>query len=138
VTLTVTATGGAPLAYQWRTNAANFAGQTNTSLTVTNFQAANQGNYDVVVTNLANAATSSVATLYLNSPTRFGSPAFSATVGFSATLLGMANTNYLIQMSTNLGSTNWLTIATNTSPVGIISITDTNKSPGRYYRAVPK
>lgn len=138
VTLTVTATGAAPLAYQWRTNTVKFSGQTNASLTVTNFQAARQGNYDVVVNNAFNAVTSSVAALYLNSPARFGSPVFNPTGGFTATLLGMANTNYLIQVSTNLGSTNWLTLATNQSPVGIISITDTNKSPGRFYRAVPK
>jgi hypothetical protein len=69
---------------------------------------------------------------------RFGSPAFSAAVGFSATLLGIANTNYLLQTSTNLATTNWFTIATNQSPVGIIPVTDTNNFPARFYRAVPK
>jgi hypothetical protein len=140
VTLTVQATGTPPPAYQWRTNTVKFQGQTNTSLTVTNFQSAKQGNYDVVVTNTAGSVTSSVAALYLNSPMHFGGLSLSTTGGFSATLLGMANTNYIIQASTNLATTNWLAIATNNSPSGIISITDTNikNFPGRFYRAVPQ
>ncbi len=140
VTLTLTATGNPTPSYQWRTNTVIFRNQTNASLTVTNFQSAKEGNYDVVVTNTAGSVTSSVASLYLNSPARFGSLSLNATGGFNATLLGMANTNYLIQASTNLASANWLTLATNKSPFGIISITDTNikNFPGRYYRAVPQ
>jgi hypothetical protein len=82
--------------------------------------------------------TSSAAALYLNSPLRFTGLAVSATGGFSGTLLGMANTNYVIQASTNLAKTNWLAIATNNSPYGIISLVDTNRQSysNRFYRAV--
>ena len=55
---------------------------------------------------------------------------------FTATLLGNANTNYIVQGSTNFAST-WTPIITNSSGVGIISFSETN-APGytnRYYRA---
>ena len=140
VTLTVGAIGNPAPAYQWRTNTVKFSGQTNASLTVTNFQPANQGNYDVVATNSSGSVTSSLAALYVNSPLRFGNFGINATSGFAATLLGAANTNYIIQTSTNLAKTNWLSIATNNSPFGVISITDTNSKnlPSRYYRAMPQ
>ena len=60
---TVTASGIAPLSYQWRFNGANLAGATNTSLTITNIQPANGGNYTVVASNFLGSATSSVAVL---------------------------------------------------------------------------
>ena len=136
VTLTVAATGTPVPSYQWRTNTINFPGQISGSLTVSNFQSAKAGNYDVVVANTAGSVTSSVATLYLNSPARFGNFGITATGGFTATLLGAANTNYVIQASSNL--VNWIPIATNKSPYGVISVTDTNGQnyPGRFYRAI--
>ena len=136
VTVSISASGTTPLFYQWRTNALKLSGQTNFSLSLTNFQATNQGNYDVVVTNSAGAVTSAVAALYLNSPLRFGSMAFSPTGGFAATLLGMANSNYVLQASSNLVS--WLSITTNSSPFGVVSLTDTNTRnyPNRFYRTV--
>jgi hypothetical protein len=138
VTLSVSATGAPPPWYQWRTNALKLSGQTNFNLTVTNFQATNQGNYDVVVTNLVGAVTSSVAALYLNSPLRFGSMTFSPTGGFAAILLGMANSNYVLQASTNLATTNWVPVLTNSSPFGIVPLADTNTQnhPNRFYRTV--
>lgn len=137
-TLTVGAIGNPPPAYQWRTNTVKFQGQTNASLTVTNFQSIKEGKYDVVVTNIAGSVTSSAAALYLNSPVRFNGFLFSTTGGFSATLLGMANTNYVIQATTNLAKTNWVAIATNSSPHGIIPVADTNPQnySNRFYRAV--
>src|SRR5688572_32139676 len=51
ITLSVTATGDAPLRYQWRFNATNFVGATNASLTVNNISFLNGGAYRVVITN---------------------------------------------------------------------------------------
>jgi len=59
----VTATGTAPLAYQWHSNGVAVAGATNAGFTVSNLTTAAAGNYFVVVTNVAGAATSSVAAL---------------------------------------------------------------------------
>jgi hypothetical protein len=62
-TFDVTATGDAPLSYQWRFNDSDLAGMTTTTLTVTNVQLTNAGDYNVVVTNLSGSITSQVATL---------------------------------------------------------------------------
>src|SRR5438477_12159530 len=62
-TFRVTATGDAPLSYQWRFNDGDLIGMTNATLTVTNVQRADGGNYNVVVTNLSGSITSQVATL---------------------------------------------------------------------------
>lgn len=63
VTFTVTASGTAPLAYQWLFNNTNIAGATTNSYIVTNAQTTNAGNYSVTVTNIAGSITSSNAVL---------------------------------------------------------------------------
>ncbi len=60
---TVTATGTAPLNYQWRFTGTNISGATDSGYTRTNTQAADAGSYTVVVTNIAGSVTSAVATL---------------------------------------------------------------------------
>src|SRR5262249_6430615 len=55
---TVTATGIPPLTYQWRFNGLNLAAATNSSLTITNVQPINAGNYTVVASNSLGSATS--------------------------------------------------------------------------------
>lgn len=66
---TVTATGSAPLSYQWRYNSTNLVGQTNSSLTLVNVQQVNAGSYSVVVSNGAGSVTSSSAVLTVTQPT---------------------------------------------------------------------
>ncbi len=70
-TFTVTATGDAPLSYQWRFNGVNITGATAATLTLTNVQAANAGLYSVVVSNPFGTATSTNATLTLKTPPSF-------------------------------------------------------------------
>jgi hypothetical protein len=66
-TFNVTATGSAPLNYQWWFNGTNLlAGATNSSLTLTNVQMDDAGNYSMVVTNTAGSVTSSNAVLTVN------------------------------------------------------------------------
>jgi alpha-tubulin suppressor-like RCC1 family protein len=62
-TFSVTASGTAPLSFQWWFNGLVLPAQTNSSLILTNVQATNAGNYAVVVTNSYGSATSAVATL---------------------------------------------------------------------------
>jgi len=57
-TLNVSVAGDSPLSYQWRFNSNAIAGATNASLTFANLQLTNTGYYDVVVTNLSGAVTS--------------------------------------------------------------------------------
>ena len=64
-TFTVSATGTAPLSYQWLFNGTNIFGAMQTNYSRTNVQAADTGNYSVIVTNSAGSVTSSVAGLTL-------------------------------------------------------------------------
>jgi hypothetical protein len=65
--LSVLADGTAPLRYQWRFNGTNLPGATNASITLVSAQAANSGDYFVVITNIAGTTTSLVATLSVSS-----------------------------------------------------------------------
>ena len=62
VTFTVVASGSAPLTYQWRKDGANI-GTNSATLALNNVQVANQGSYDVTVTNSAGSKQSEPATL---------------------------------------------------------------------------
>src|SRR5439155_11162811 len=61
--LTVTATGLAPMSYQWQFNGAAIGGATGTNLALNNVQPANAGNYAVVVSNKLGGVTSAAAVL---------------------------------------------------------------------------
>ncbi|HEU5123205.1 MAG TPA: CARDB domain-containing protein [Verrucomicrobiae bacterium] len=62
-TFNVTASGTRPLHYQWQFNGNNLPGETGVKLTLANAQTNATGEYRVVITNTANAVTSSIATL---------------------------------------------------------------------------
>lgn len=62
---TVTAGGFGPFAYQWRFNSSEILGATASSLPLNPTLSATAGAYDVVITNVYGAITSSVATLTL-------------------------------------------------------------------------
>lgn len=62
-TFTVSAVGTEPFSYQWRFGGGDLPGRTNRTLTLTNVQAANAGDYTVFITNSAGTALSDVATL---------------------------------------------------------------------------
>ncbi|MGB8368239.1 MAG: hypothetical protein ACLPYZ_05465, partial [Limisphaerales bacterium] len=51
-------------------------------------------------------------------------------------LQGLAGVPYVIQMSTNLTSTNWIAISTNTPASGTLNLTNTNSFGAQFYRAV--
>ena len=77
-TLTVVATGTAPLAYQWRKNTTPIATATTASLALTNVQLTDAGDYSVVVSNVAGTVTSANATVSVSLaptvPTVIGQP----------------------------------------------------------------
>jgi hypothetical protein len=135
VSLTVTASGTLPLAYQWRTNSVDAAGRTGTSLPLGNFQSSNEGNYSVVVSNPLGVVTSATAQLYLDAPLRFTNWSLDASGRFTAVLLGVVNSNYVIGSSTDL--VNWSDLSTNAAPSGIIGFTDPDATSysNRFYRA---
>ena len=51
-------------------------------------------------------------------------------------LQGLPGVPYVIQMSTNLISTNWIAISTNTPASGTLNLTNAMSSSSRFYRAV--
>ena len=68
-TLTIAATGTAPLTYQWRLNGVAIPGATGSSLALTNVQTAASGNYSVVVSNASGSVTSTIATVTVGTAT---------------------------------------------------------------------
>ena len=74
VHFSVTATGTEPLRYQWRragtnlSDTGNIVGAQTAALTVNNVRKADGGGFDVVITNVAGAVTSAVATLTVIDP----------------------------------------------------------------------
>lgn len=65
-TFTVTAVGTPTPTYQWRKNGVNISGETSSTLSITNAQPADEGNYDAVITNSEGSVTSTVAVLTIN------------------------------------------------------------------------
>jgi hypothetical protein len=112
----VTATGDAPISYQWRLNGNSLANATNTSLSIGSVQTSNAGNYDVVVSNLAGSGTSVVAVLTVRVPPQITQQPQSQSVlqgssaGFSVTATGDAPLSYQWRLNGN-----GLANATNTS-----------------------
>jgi hypothetical protein len=62
-TFTVLATSSTPMTYQWRYNDVDIPGATNTTLSVTNAQLVNEGNYYVEIKDSISSLRSQVATL---------------------------------------------------------------------------
>src|SRR5262249_20170985 len=122
-TFSVTATGTAPLDYQWSFGSpqTNLTGATTAALVITNVQTANQGPYQVVITNLQGAVTSLVANLYVTAP---------ATVQFATNLLtvteGAGQVTVAVQRSGN----------TNLAMAVDYSTSDGNAANGTKYTAV--
>jgi len=77
----VTATGTAPLAYQWRFNGTNLAGATNATLSLTGVTPAQAGAYTVMVSNLVGTAASDAATLTVLVPPAITTEPVGQTVG---------------------------------------------------------
>ena len=66
--LSVTATGTEPIAYQWQYNGIDIGGETQASLSLSNLVPENSGDYAVVVSNVGGSVTSSAATLAVSIP----------------------------------------------------------------------
>jgi len=81
-TLSVTATGAAPLTYQWFADSGAISGATNSMLVLTNISNANVGSYYVVVTNWFGSVTSQSIPLAVYSAVRFLPPGNWQGVGY--------------------------------------------------------
>src|SRR5580692_524670 len=126
-TFSVTATGTAPLTYQWRKNSVNINGATAASYTTPATVSGDNGaQFDVVVSNSAGSRTSNMATLTVNAaavaPTITTQPANqTVTVGqtatFSVTATGTAPLTY--QWQKNSVNISGATAASYTTPATV-------------------
>ena len=132
-TLTAAASGTPPPSFQWLFNGAPMPGAILSTLTITNFQSGNEGVYSMRASNNVGVATSTGAELLLDGPLRFTNSMWSNGV-FSGRLIGIANTNYVIQRSTNL--IQWSNLATNSSASGIWSFSIANTNSCWIFRAI--
>ena len=103
--LSVTATGTPSPSYQWQFYDTSIAGATEKSLTFNSVQATNEGDYLVVVTNVAGSVTSAVATLTVWIPPAITAQPQSATAVagsaaiFSVTATGTPPPSYQWQLN---------------------------------------
>jgi hypothetical protein len=119
-TFRATASGTAPLGYQWQFDGANLSGATNPVLAISNAQLANTGTYDVLVTNLYGETNSQSAVLTVGmSPSVATQPANQAAVvgnnaTFSVSVSGTGPFTYQWQLNgTNLPNSIINTLAGN-------------------------
>jgi len=135
--LSVQAVGDGPLYYQWRFNGTSMSGATVSSLTLSQFNAAQAGNYDVVVTGAAGSATSQVASVALFQLEVLPS---SFTPLPLLILNGAKGSRFQLETSADLADTNWTLLAPVTLPSAVYYYLDTPASnhSQRYYRAVPQ
>jgi len=117
----VTATGTAPLSYQWRKNGANISGATSSSYTTPATTTADSGaQFSVIVTNSVGNVTSGAATLTVNTaPSITNQPVSQAvtvgqTAAFSVTATGTAPLSY--QWRKNGADISGATAASYTTP----------------------
>jgi hypothetical protein len=115
-TFTVVAIGAVPLSYQWSFGGTNILGATNTSLTLTNVQVSQAGNYAVLVTNVYGSILSSNAVLVVTVDhfawNPIPSPRFVNTP-FAITVRAQNPTNGIFTNFTGtaiLGTTNGITV----------------------------
>lgn len=103
VSFTVTATGTAPLSYQWRRNGSAISGATTLTYSIAAVATGDAGSFDVVISNSAGSVTSSAVTLTVASTT--GAPVITtqpssqsvvvgATITLSVTASGSAPLGY--------------------------------------------
>jgi len=136
VTFSVTATGDAPLDYQWRFNGADISGATGSSYTRSNVTLFDGGNYSVVIDNDAGEITSADAVLTVIPllPLKFEMISVLPDQRVRLSLSGEPGV-YDLQMSSNL--TAWITLTNITNGGGTFEFIDasvTNRTL-RFYRA---
>jgi hypothetical protein len=125
VTLTANATGTAPLGYQWYDNQTNtIAGATSATLVLTNLHVAQAGNYTVIVTNAAGAATNADTVNIVDTTppvitSSFGSLTVNANAQCQAFMPNVTGTNYIVAYDTCSGSVSITQTPTNNAVLAL-------------------
>jgi len=139
VSLSTVATGSGTLSYQWTFNGSHLSGATGSTLTLSNVQTSQAGNYTVVVSNSYGSVTSSVATLTVTIPNFSLSPSLGAVAGLASNGFNLqfpvpVGSKYIIFASTDLKT--WTPIATNVATSASAAFADAEavNYSRRYYR----
>jgi hypothetical protein len=139
-TFSVTATGTAPLRYQWRKDGTNVAGATNTTLALTSVTTNSAGAYTVIVTNVVGSVTSSPPAVLTVTPPLvaplLGSP-FYGTNQFRFLLPTQSGISYQLQFTPSLTNPPpWVAVGTVTGDGTTNEVTLNASSPAGFYRVV--
>ena len=132
-TFSVTASG-TPITYTWRFNGTNLPSRTTASITITNAQATNAGDYTVLVTNAAGAVTSSIAMLTVGQvPVITNQPTGgTVTLGTNFTLSALAGGTAPLSYAWFFNGTNRLAGEASAS----LALTDIQSTNGGFYTVV--
>jgi hypothetical protein len=141
-TFTATVVGVGPLSYQWQFNLTNIAAATNLTLTLSNVQPANAGNYDVVATGSLGTTTSAVAALNVLVPTVVtnylgnGSNGFGGVIGNGTLTLGDDGINIYGTLTTGAAIDNALVLYIQSRPGGFASTSGFQDSADQLRSAI--
>lgn len=150
VLLSVSVTGTTPLFYQWQKNGQTVPDATNSTLNLTNLVRSAGGTFCVSVTNQVGSAASSNAIVRVLVPQRFAQAPVTLGNGQVRLLFGdpassalTVNelTNFVVEATTNVLSTNWVRYTNGFSIVGGMVQFDDSGAPGsprRFYRVIER
>jgi uncharacterized repeat protein (TIGR01451 family) len=132
------ATGTAPLAFQWQFAGTNLEGASLSTLALTNVQLSQAGSYVVIVTNLGGSVASVPATLRVLLPPTLSLSRLDVTpTNVSLSLPSVAGQNYLLEYKNSLSDPQWAPLPPpQTGTGGPLILQDTNglTLPRRFYR----
>ena len=130
-TLSVISSGTAPLIVQWQYDGANLEGETNATLTLSNLDPTDSGNYRAVIRNVAGLAYSKWA------PVIVRDPAISIARYAGLTISGEVGARYQIDSAPHISPTDWTEITriilTNTTQLWLDLSSGTHPRV-RFYR----
>ncbi len=129
VVLTASATGIAPLNYQWRKNGADIPGATVSSFTLTSAQQSDSGTYTVAVTNGFGSSNSVAAVVSVLPPTivRFQNAIHNTDGSIGIAWSADVGTGYDLQFKSSLTNTLWSTVSSYTASSNTLAL---NITPG--------
>ena len=135
ITFYASATGTAPLTYQWRKDGLSIPGANSASFSIAAAQLSDEGAYSVVVTNLGGSATSQPAVLMVNSSFVLFAPSVRGDGAFELFLLGRSNRSYAVEYTTDFNG--WTNVTNVTLPGPSATVVDpgATNAPARFYRA---
>ena len=133
-TFRVTASGSAPLEYQWAHAGTNLAGATGSTFTIASVQASDAGTYTVAVHNSVGSRTSSAELIVMpGAKPGIGKPSVSGGK-LHILITGAVGEEYNVESSTDLRSWTLVTALANTQ--GTVTFEEPTPSANRFYRVL--